>query len=80
MGHESLSAIFNSVSLVKDTVSPHSSYFSKYSYHENSVQEARKTLLCNYDQVLGEQQCLEDIKMHEQCITPGAWGAGIVME
>lgn len=63
--YESLSAILNSVSLVKDTVSSHSSYFSKYSYCENSVQEVRETLLCHYNQVLGGQQCLEDTKMHK---------------
>lgn len=77
--HESLSAIFNSVWLAKDTGSSRSSYFSKYRYHENSVQEVRETLLCSYNQVLGGPQRLEDIKMHEQCVTPWARGAGRVM-
>lgn len=78
--HESLSALFHSVSLIKDTIPLHSSYFSRYRYKENSVQEVRATLLCNYKQVLRRQQCLKPIKMQEQCVTPRAEGTGRVTE
>lgn len=76
--HKSLLTLFNSVGLVKDTIALHSSYFSQHRYKENSVQEVRVTLLCNYKQVLGRKQCLKVIKMQEQCVTPRTEGTGRV--
>lgn len=61
------------VSLLKDTFTPHSSYFSKSRYHENSVREVRETLLWNYNQVLRGHQCFKDTEMHKQYVTPGVW-------
>lgn len=68
--HKSLFTLFNSVGLGKDTIPLHSSYFSQYRYKENSVQEVRATLPCNYKHVIRRQQCLKVIKMQEQCVTP----------
>lgn len=78
--HKSLFTLFNSVGLVKDTIPLHSSHFSQYRHKENSVQEVRATLLCNYKQVLRRKQCLKVIKMLKQCVTPRAEGAGRVTE
>lgn len=69
--HKNLFTLFNSDGPVKDTIPHHSSYFSQYRYKENSVQEVRATLPCNYKQVLRRLQCLKVVNMQEQCVTPG---------